>query len=107
MLVLNHQYEIKFEFQKSETDLACPLCGKPLKRNKAGMGCSGWKEGCKFMIFNPYCGKRLSDNQIEQLIKRGHTGEIKGFKKKSGNGTFSAILYLDDSDQYKVKMKFE
>lgn len=29
----------------------CPICGKPIIENKKAFGCSGWKEGCKFVMW--------------------------------------------------------
>ena len=34
---------------------SCPLCGKPVIENKKAYGCSGWKEGCKFVIWKKDC----------------------------------------------------
>ncbi|MGL4547875.1 topoisomerase C-terminal repeat-containing protein [Eubacterium aggregans] len=69
------------------------------------MGFSGYQDGCQFGISNPYRGKKLSDKQLETLIHNRNTGMIKGFKKKDGNGTYAARLYLDAADQYKVKLR--
>lgn len=30
---------------------ACPRCGSPVVEGKKGFGCSGWKSGCKFVIW--------------------------------------------------------
>ncbi|MEG2651375.1 MAG: DNA topoisomerase [Eubacterium sp.] len=87
--------------------LRCPICGKFLQRTKWGIGCSGYQDGCRFGISNPYRGKKLSDKQLETLIHNRNTGVIKGFKKKDGNGTYAARLYLDAADQYKVKLRFD
>jgi DNA topoisomerase-3 len=40
------------------------------------------------------CGKNLTDKQIVELITKGKTGVIRGFKSKKGNN-FDAILKFD------------
>lgn len=29
----------------------CPRCGKPVVEGKKGFGCSGWRDGCKFIVW--------------------------------------------------------
>lgn len=36
---------------KRESLGICPRCGSPVIEGKKGFGCSGWKEGCKFVIW--------------------------------------------------------
>jgi DNA topoisomerase-3 len=50
-------------------------------------------------------GKKLTAEHIRQLVTKGRTGLIKGFKKKDGTGTYDARLVL--SDEFKVNLQFE
>ena len=50
-------------------------------------------------------GKRLTNEHIRQLVNKGRTALIKGFKKKDGSGTYDACLAV--SDEFKVKLEFE
>jgi DNA topoisomerase-3 len=50
-------------------------------------------------------GKALSDAQLKELIEKRRTKVIKGFKKKSGDGTYEARLVLND--EFKVRLEFE
>src|SRR5262249_57999723 len=34
----------------------CPRCGRPVIEGKRGFGCSGWKEGCPFVLWREYRG---------------------------------------------------
>lgn len=81
--------------------LKCPKCGKPIQKNAKAWGCSGWKDGCDFVIWNTVGGKKLSDKDKEALLNDGETKLIKGFKKKDGS-EFSAKLKIDEN--YKVTM---
>ncbi|MEI6890622.1 MAG: DNA topoisomerase 3 [Pontiella sp.] len=47
----------------------CPLCGKKVIRGKTAFGCSGWKEGCKFVLPAEYKGIKLTRNQAQVLIQ--------------------------------------
>jgi DNA topoisomerase-3 len=83
---------------------ACPKCGSPVVETKKAYGCSAWKKtGCDFAIWKQVSGKRLSENQAKQLLTRGRTGQMKGFKSKAGK-PYSAALKLDG--EHKVRLEF-
>jgi DNA topoisomerase-3 len=73
----------------------CPLCGKDVIEGKKGYGCSGWKEGCKFVIWREIAGKTLSVNQVKDLIVNGRTDSLDGFKSKLDK-PFTAALSLKE-----------
>ena len=62
-----------------------------------GAGCHRWKEGCTFTIWREQRGKELTDTQIKDLIAKGRTKIIKGFKKKDGSGTYDAALIVNEA----------
>ncbi|WP_119066608.1 DNA topoisomerase III [Rubrobacter indicoceani] len=73
----------------------CPKCGSPVVETKKSFGCSAWKErGCKFAIWKTTAGKRISESQAKQLLTKGRTNRLKGFKSKGGR-QFPAALVLD------------
>lgn len=47
----------------------CPLCGKEMMRGKRAFGCSGWKEGCTFVLEPSYKTLTLTPNQIQALLQ--------------------------------------
>ncbi len=81
----------------------CPVCGKPMKKQSWGYGCSGYKEGCKFSV-GTICKKNLTEAQFRKLIKDRDSGLISGFKSKAGK-SFRAHLLLDPDN--KIVFKFE
>jgi DNA topoisomerase III len=84
---------------------ACPKCGSPVVETKKAYGCSAWKKtGCDFAIWKQVSGKRLSESQAKQLLARGRTGQLKGFKSKAGK-PYSAALKLDG--EHKVRLEFD
>lgn len=74
----------------------CPLCGKDLIMYDWGVGCTGYKAGCRYSISKTIAGKKLTDAQIKSLLTKGETSLIKGFKSKAGK-KFDAIIKLDNS----------
>jgi len=82
----------------------CPKCGSPVVRNKKGWGCSNWRNGCQFQIWDEICGKKLTQANAKQLLAKGKTNLIKGFVSKSGK-KFNAVLELKD-DTGKLSFKF-
>ncbi len=92
--------------KKSSSPLGeCPKCGAPVVETKKSYGCSAWKErGCKFAIWKTVAGKRVTEAQAKQLLTKGRTQKLKGFKSKAGK-PFSAALALDG--EHRVKLDFE
>lgn len=81
----------------------CPLCGREVMQSAKGYGCSGYKQGCKFMIWKEIAGKKITEKQARDLLQKGKTALIKGFKTKAGK-RFNAVLILEDG---KVKFVFQ
>lgn len=104
-LYVDENGAVKFEFasnggtggvkpSNAESVGNCPACGKPVVKNSWGYGCTGYKDGCRFSV-GTICGKKISEAQVKQLISKGKTGVIKGFKSKAGK-SFDAMLVLND-----------
>ena len=70
---------------------------------KKSYGCSAWKDGCKFAIWKNVSGKRISVAQARQLLAKGRTGQLRGFKSKSGK-PYAAALVFDT--EHKVRLEF-
>ena len=81
----------------------CPLCGNDVIKNKKAYGCSNWKNGCKFTIWGIIAGKKITDNQIKDLLTKGKTNKIKGFKSKKGSKFDAYLKLLEDGS---VKFEF-
>ncbi len=48
----------------------CPLCGREMIKGKRAYGCSGWKEGCAFVLEPEYKGVPLTARQIQLLLQQ-------------------------------------
>lgn len=83
----------------------CPVCkkGQIVEYDKS-YGCTEYKNGCKYSIWKEIAHKKLTAKNVEDLLQKGKTGLIKGFKGKTGND-FDAYLVLDK--QGKVNFEFK
>ncbi len=74
----------------------CPLCGREVKRFRTFYGCTGYKDGCKFLVGISICGRAISVANLKALIETGHTGIIQGFVSSKTKKTFDAALKLEN-----------
>jgi len=73
----------------------CPMCGRVVLENSKGYGCTGYREGCRFVIWKEIAQKKITVNQAKTLLINKRTGVIKGFKSKDKQQKFDAVLVLD------------
>ncbi|ABO49509.1 DNA topoisomerase III [Desulforamulus reducens MI-1] len=102
LLVLGEDGKITFGFANAVNDQPgstgntalgkCPLCGKDVVENSRSYGCSGYKDGCKFVIWREIAKKKITQTQAIELLAKGKTGIIKGFKGQKGS--FDAALTI-------------
>lgn len=95
---ISNQKEMVAE-EKEKLDMGlCPVCkvGHIIDRAKF-YGCSNYnsENPCKFSLPAKWSGKTIPKGAIKDLITKGNTKLIKGFKSKSGK-TFSAKLRICD-----------
>ena len=77
-------------------ELDCPKCkSAKLMKGKAAVGCSNFK-ACGFKIPFELMGKKLTDNQLGDLIKKGKTANIKGLKNANGEELSGKFLLSND-----------
>ncbi|MEN8927921.1 MAG: topoisomerase C-terminal repeat-containing protein, partial [Flavobacteriales bacterium] len=71
--------------KKTVVGKTCMKCktGTLIKGGSA-YGCSNYKNGCKFVIPFKIYGKKVSENQLERLIEKGSTTNLKGFTSETG-----------------------
>lgn len=76
-------------------DSTCPKCKEhKIVKGKSAYGCSNFKV-CGFVLPFEIGGKKLTDNQIHQLLTKQKTTKIKGFVDANTNEKFDAKLILD------------
>lgn len=76
----------------------CPLCGNDIVVTTFGYGCASYdktkENSCRFAI-GKIAGKDISERQAKELLNKGKTAVLKGFKSKTGK-KFDAALKLDN-----------
>ena len=115
----NGNWEVRFLFEKSGKQAAataktaspdgaardsseaakdlgrCPDCGGNIIKGKRGYGCSNWREsdgGCRFVIWEMFCGKKLTPANIKTLTA-GKTTRKYVFREENGR-KFKAKIKL-------------
>lgn len=76
--------------------LACPRCGQGrLIEGRRGFGCQRYREGCSFVVWKEVAGKKLTQRQLADLVKKGKTRLMSGFKNAAG-ASCKGRLRLDE-----------
>ena len=100
--------DIKFDFlSDKEREMACPICGKGMRKSKYGYICENFSrdgKGCDFSVNTEICKKKISAAQVYALLKDGRTDVIKGFKSKAGK-EFDAALVLN-RETHRIDFEF-
>lgn len=102
--------DIKIENTADESIGTCPICGSTITKTKMGWGCSNWKNGCHFIIWEKVSGKKITKSQAKQLLEKGTTDFISGFQPKDkSKKPFSAALTFkqEDGTMNYEKMRFQ
>lgn len=94
-LKLTPEGQIAFDFPEKpkpvETTLACPKCGKMLKKSQWYYEC-----GCGFRVSHTVAKVALTEEVMRELLETGKTKDkVTGFVSKAGN-TFDTCLKLED-----------
>ena len=95
-LKLTPEGQIAFDFPEKpkpvETTLACPKCGKMLKKSQWYYECE-----CGFKVSHTVAKVALTEEVMRELLETGKTKDkVTGFVSKAGN-TFDTCLKLEDA----------
>jgi DNA topoisomerase-3 len=96
---------------RRDLGIVCPRCGKgTLIENRKGYGCSTWvspeQPGCGFVVWKTIAGKQISEEILRELVERGRTRELPGFRSRAGK-PFRATLVLDPQAERPVSFEFK
>lgn len=80
----------------------CPSCQHHIVDKGKFYGCDDYPN-CKFSLPKKWSGKTIPKKNIQELLDKGTTSEIKGFKSKKGK-SFNAKLRIENN---KLKFMFE
>lgn len=91
---LNENFKVTFIFKEEEIKTlknSCPLCRTPVNIYPQSYKCSN--NECSFILWKSISGRKLSNKEVEQLIKEKKTALLSGFTSKAGK-PFSAYILL-------------
>jgi len=100
----NNIEQVTTKMEEDKKVGTCPNCQKTIIDKGKFYGCTGYKDGCTFSLPKKWSKKSITKNMIQDLLTKGKTKKLKGFKSKKGN-KFSARLLL--TDQFKIDMEFD
>ena len=93
---------------RKKLGVSCPVCGGEIETTPFGYGCSNYKKdgsGCKFAI-GQIAGRDLSEEEVKDLLEKGHTEVLSGFQSQKKK-KFSAALLLKKEDDGKTSIQFD
>lgn len=104
---------IRFDFENTEAkkvkDVVCPVCGGDVLVAPFGYACANRDrnvEGsCSFAI-GKIAEKDLNETQVRELLTKGSTSTIRGFKSKKGK-RFDACLLLEKDENGNPVIRFD
>ncbi len=73
----------------------CPLCQSDVIRKQTFYGCSGYRNGCQFLVGTSICKRTIPVSVLRELIQEGRTPILEGFVSAKTGKTFSAALKLE------------
>ena len=105
--------KIEFDFSQNEAEVIegvqCPICGGAIEVKSFGYGCANYDpenpQSCRFSI-GTLAGRDLNASQVKELLTKGRTETIRGFKSKSGK-KFDACVSLVTGEDGKVNVGFD
>ena len=77
----------------------CPSCGRPVIQGKRGFGCSGWRDGCRFVLWRTYKDHELHINQIRRILQHRILLPPLQLVCNERGEQRRVVLYLSDSGQ--------
>lgn len=93
-------------FQK-ESIGDCPSCGGNIIVKKKGFGCANFQQtGCSFFIPEKIAGKKIRFKQVRQILQKGKTEIIEGFRSTKGKEFAAALKVSGNQIEGTVRIEF-
>ncbi|MEW6712345.1 MAG: DNA topoisomerase, partial [Candidatus Riflebacteria bacterium] len=84
----------------------CPVCGKgQIIEGTRGFGCNRFREGCHYVVWKEFHGKKLPQGAIDLLIAGKTTRIIKGFVLEDGSSVAAKIGVDRETGQIQLIME--
>lgn len=89
--------DFKIEIPVITSGIKCPACGKEIRKGKTNWFCTGYKEGCKFTLWENVAGAKLTEKDVLNLCSGKKTG-VKHCEGKTGKA-FDCKFELDEENK--------
>jgi len=89
----NVNTDISVKLGSSDSVGKCPKCGGDVVANSKAYSCN---KRCGFVIWKSIAKKAISESVAKQLLEKGRTSKVKGFKNKSGNDFEAVLMVMKD-----------
>lgn len=93
------------ENAEKEGLFSCPECGKPVIEGIKGYSCSGWREGCKFVIWknNAFLSK-FNINGVDKKTAKALVEKPEGVELRA-NSTIILAKLVKSEDKYNLEFE--
>ena len=75
----------------------CPVCHEEIYESKKNYYCSGYKNGCEFVIWKDVAGASIHKDDVAKLLTGGKTA-LKKCKSKAGKD-FTCMFKLNSENK--------
>ena len=82
---------------------ACPACQQPVRDRGPVYACDTGR-ACPFVVFKKMSKRAISARTVKQLLQRGRSEAVKGFKSKRGKDFTAGLVW--DGEQRRVGFWF-
>lgn len=89
----------------SASGMICPICGKEIRKGKSNWYCTGYKDGCKFSIWEHIAGAEITENDVIAMCTGKKTG-IKHCMSKAGKAFDCRFELLINNGKTEIKMVY-
>lgn len=97
IVTFDDDYQLRIETAEPEK-WVCPKCksGEVIKGNSA-YGCANFRNGCNLRIPFEFMGKTLLPGNVAQLVLKGKTTKLTGFKAPNSDEILNGFVMFDAS----------
>lgn len=82
----------------TKSSIICPLCSSEVRKGKSNWFCVGYKQGCKFVIWDKISGANISQSDVESLCL-GNKSSLKHCTSKTGKKFDCRFIYNKDENK--------
>lgn len=78
---------------------SCPVCAAPVREGPRAFVCDTGR-ACTFVVFKTMSQRKISPRMVKQLLEKGRSDIVKGFKSKAGKAFEAALEWREGKVQF-------